>query len=536
MQRRATDLRNAATVASASQFDAEPLPGVGSETWRALWEAARRYSEAVAYPEHEHPHLHDGARCVLCQQVLVDDASSRLQRFQDYVSAETERDAREAERALTEARQRIVNFTPRPSAVAVAVEDVRTRDDKLARDVDDVLAALEERKRTLERGGTPVGQVDSVALATRTSHVAAELVAQAAAVDTETIAARMTTIRKERSELEGRQGVLLARASVMDEITRRREREVLESAKRLVDTTGITRQSSELTKSYVTAVVHDRFTRETDRLRLERIHLADVGGRKGSFLHRPALLAPRQAADISDVFSEGEQTALGLAGFITEAVLDESRSAIVLDDPVSSLDHIRRGHVARRLCELAQDRQVVVFTHDVSFVVDLSGSASDLGVALTCRAIERHGDGSIGNCRSEFPWSAKDVPQRLHYLETELARIRRERAAWNAETYEQNVALWAGSFSETLERVISVHIANALYDQSTGEVHPTRVSMLANFTPELDTEYQRLYKVESRWAKRHDKSVNRNYVPPEPDEMDEELKKLRTWFNTVKKL
>ena len=41
--------------------------------------------------------------------------------------------------------------------------------------------------------------------------------------------------------------------------------------------------------------------------------------------------------DIDHVLSEGEQTALGLAGLLTEVEYDESKSAVALDDPVSSL-------------------------------------------------------------------------------------------------------------------------------------------------------------------------------------------------------
>lgn len=44
--------------------------------------------------------------------------------------------------------------------------------------------------------------------------------------------------------------------------------------------------------------------------------------------------------------SEGEQTAFGLAGFFTEAVVDQSKSALIFDDPVTSLDHVRRDKVA----------------------------------------------------------------------------------------------------------------------------------------------------------------------------------------------
>ena len=41
----------------------------------------------------------------------------------------------------------------------------------------------------------------------------------------------------------------------------------------------------------------------------------------------------------------------------------------VFDDPVSSLDHRHRDRVAERLAEEGKTRQVVVFTHDMAFLL-----------------------------------------------------------------------------------------------------------------------------------------------------------------------
>jgi len=82
-----------------------------------------------------------------------------------------------------------------------------------------------------------------------------------------------------------------------------------------------------------------------------------------------------QRASLPRVLSEGEQTALGMAGFFTETHFEPSKSAVVLDDPVCSLDHVRRGYVAARLATLAKERQVIVFTHDIAFVADLRFAA-----------------------------------------------------------------------------------------------------------------------------------------------------------------
>ena len=59
---------------------------------------------------------------------------------------------------------------------------------------------------------------------------------------------------------------------------------------------------------------------------------------------------------------------VALAAFLAELATTNDKSTIVFDDPISSLDHMHREAVAKRLVDEAQHRQVVVFTHDIAFL------------------------------------------------------------------------------------------------------------------------------------------------------------------------
>lgn len=71
------------------------------------------------------------------------------------------------------------------------------------------------------------------------------------------------------------------------------------------------------------------------------------------------------------MLSEGEQKVLALADFLAEARLAGITAPVVFDDPVSSLDHRRVKEVAQRIARLADDNQVIVFTHDILFATTL---------------------------------------------------------------------------------------------------------------------------------------------------------------------
>ncbi|MFJ8582243.1 AAA family ATPase [Micromonospora sp. NPDC093277] len=80
------------------------------------------------------------------------------------------------------------------------------------------------------------------------------------------------------------------------------------------------------------------------------------------------------------VMSQGEMHALGLATFLPRGCAPESPFRfIVVDDPVQSMDPAKVDGLARVLAELAEQRQVVVFTHDTR-LPDALGRL-DLGAA-----------------------------------------------------------------------------------------------------------------------------------------------------------
>ncbi len=365
--------------------------------------------------------------------------------------------------------------------------------------------------------------------------LAKEISAEAATIDDAEFKARSEAVVGEKQDIEGRQLLAAGRASVEAEIKRLGEREGLLTAKKLVDTKGITRKSTELSEQYVTTEVRDRFVRESDRLLLERIQLKQTGGHKGRLRQRPALLGAQVSRPVHEVLSEGEKTALGLAGYFTEAHFDASRSALVLDDPVSSLDHIRREAVALRLAQLAGERQVVVFTHDLEFVVALSAAAAAEGVEFTERSIQRSGDKAPGICVDEHPWKAKDVGRRLGELEARLTEIERERSGWTQDEYELACSDWAGKLSEAWERLLHLEVAKPIFDLAKSEVHPRGLKVIAQITPEQNKQFQESYARASGWLRRHDKSPGKNTVAPEPTELRAELESIRTFHTSVKR-
>jgi energy-coupling factor transporter ATP-binding protein EcfA2 len=537
-RKKSSELRAAATIASSQSFDSEPVIGVGSETWRTLWDAARKFSEAVAYTDESFPYIGEDARCVLCHQELSPNAGDRLARFDAFMRDTTAQQATAAEADLARREKGLKALDPTPPHIAAELVELRGHDSNIAESVSTWLQTADSRKATLlaslvgnETTISPLGASVQQVL----HDLATDLQRKASLIDAAQFQLNLASVVKDKDRLDGRITLGKHRGDITAEINRLAEKEKLADAKRLVDTTGITRKSTELAEAHVTTVIRDRFIRESDRLCLERIELKKTGGQKGKLRHRPSLLGAKTMRPVEQVLSEGEQTALGLAGFFTEAHFDDSKSALVLDDPVTSLDHIRRPRVANRLAELAADRQVIVFTHDLTFVGDLAVAATKMQIGLTERGIERRGGKIPGVTTEKHPWKAKDVGRRLNELEQYLAMLKKERPNWTQDDYEKECAEWAGKLSETWERLINLEIVYPLVDPGTSHVQPKMFKVLARITETDNQEFQQSYERCSAWVRRHDKSQATNYVAPEPDELDKELAFVRGWFDRVKK-
>jgi hypothetical protein len=134
---KAKSARLAADTAARTGFASEPLPHVGEEVWRRLWEAARDYSVTAAYAGRPFPVTIplDGAGplCVLCQQPLSEESATRLQRFEAFVSDRFSRDARTAEAELAELVARLAKLAKEHSQLyAGRLSQITVRDPTLA--------------------------------------------------------------------------------------------------------------------------------------------------------------------------------------------------------------------------------------------------------------------------------------------------------------------------------------------------------------------------------------------------------------------
>jgi energy-coupling factor transporter ATP-binding protein EcfA2 len=526
---------SAARIARGEKLSGALLPGAGDAPWAALWEAARAYSH-IAYEDRAFPVV-DDALCVLCQQPIERSAAERLMGFEAFVRDTMQVEARAAQEAWDQECRRLDGVVVAEQQTTDLVADLQAESRDTAATVSTYLIKAEEVLGTLKRLARDQ-EVTSVTVFPASPSEA--LVAWIDAVRAREAELRSVAtgggdehaLTAERDDLEARKGLASKRDLVKAERDRLKQVDAISAAKRATTTNAISEKAADITNELLTDVLVDRFSRETDRLGLENVVLRTVGGRRGVLRYKTGFVGAQQEVALPEVLSEGEQTALGMAGLLAEVWTDESRSAVIFDDPVSSLDHERRDKVAERLVQLAKERQTIIFTHDVAFVLALKKYGVREGVSIAERSIERL-HAQPGHCSDQHKFSAKLVSERIDEMEGDLQLLQSEQSSMTTEEFRDQTGRWYKQLRKTWERAIEEVVVGEILTRDDLQVHPKMVRTLVLFTAEDNRELQFGYGRATEMSEAHDESAVINSPPPSPDDLAADLAALETWYRRI---
>jgi len=346
---------------------------------------------------------------------------------------------------------------------------------------------------------------------------------------------RLAELKAERDQLLARENLGLRRAEVVAEIARLKRMNALAACLRDVDTTAISRKSTELTKSRVTKTICDGFKAELEELALGylRVELVPTGSERGVMYHRVTLQGNKYAS-VQDVASEGEHRCIALAGFLAELATASHKSALVFDDPVSSLDHRWRESVARRLVAEATERQVIVFTHDLVFLLMLLEQAEKAKVVMTQAHLSRGPEGT-GFSYEGPPWLAMDVKNRISVMKNQWVQAEKLHRTEGPVIYEAVARDLYGRLRETWERAVEELLLNRAVVRLRRSIETQRLKKITDITTaDIETIEAAMTKC-STYLRGHDQAVAINQPVPAPAELQTDIKQLEDWVTQMRK-
>jgi energy-coupling factor transporter ATP-binding protein EcfA2 len=515
------------------------LQGTGTDAWTALWESARRFSQEQSYQDKPFPVVGDGARCVLCQQDLDHAAAHRLKQFEDFVASTVERELRQIRDTFTRQRKAFADLKTTTEAVDETLKEIRIEHEAAADAISSALASNEKRREAVLSALTEDKDLAACAALISASAGAEGLSAQ--------IDERIKTLRTsandqtrnsmtaEAQELRARKLLAAHQQTVLDDIERRKKFAAYGLCIDDTKTQAITAKSTAVTKTVVSQKLKKSFQDELANLsfRHVEVELKELGGADGVFYHK-LVLTRAPGVELPKVVSEGEQRCLSIAAFFAELSTADDPSGIVFDDPVSSLDFQWRNGVARRLVQESKTRQVIVFTHDVVFLLSLRQYAEELGVEPLDQHV-RHQSKGAGVCAEELPWVALPVKKKIGYLNNGWQAADKLSRDGHQDAYEKEAKYLYGLLREAWERALEEVLLGGVVERYRPGLQTQQIAQIADITAEDCKAVETAMAKCSAWLPGHDKAPAARAPVPAPTELKADIEALATWVAAIRK-
>jgi ABC-type cobalamin/Fe3+-siderophores transport system ATPase subunit len=528
LQKRKVARQAADTIVNETSFD-----GFGNETWKAMWEAARKYSEHNAYTDVEFPVVEQGAKCVLCEQELGEDAKLRLIKFESYVTGELESSATAAETALQDALKKLP-AKPKEQELVTALQAAQLDESEwltIFKAVWDEIEKVVNNERGQEREShtcydLPLGTfqaiqslVDSLKLEVEQHNKDAEEFDK-------------VTLTNQINELKSKKWASGYIQAIKDEIADLQKKNETGEWLKSVNTTVVSKEAGRVSEILVTDAFVARFNMELRLLGAFKVgvELVKTKTKLGRVHHRIQLhgLHPQHArSKAMSVLSEGEQRIVSLAAFLADVTSKPNSAPFIFDDPISSLDQIYEEHTAKRLIALSEERQVIVFTHRLSLLGQLIDKGDAYYRHIRC---EHWGSGEHG----DLPLFAKRPIKAVRDLKnTKLSAARKALEEHGYDNYYPLGKAICSDFRILLERIVEFDLLGDVISRHRRDVNTKgKLHKLTKITSEDCDLIEQLIGEFSCFE--HSQSDESPVEIPDPDRLEGHLESLLNWHEKFK--
>jgi energy-coupling factor transporter ATP-binding protein EcfA2 len=461
---------NQAYQIATSELDSiNTLEGFGTSPWRTLWESAKTFAHSSNMSDGQtFPSLASLEKCVLCQQELDETAKQRLIGFNQFVLNDVSTQLNSAG-SIIQQKQNIYNTLTVPpfenfAELEQLIPDFRNNYNQFC---DSITANKDLIIFYLQNGGEL-----NVNLQTITPSIA-NLIPN---IDTlisqnEGLLQNRNALLAELNELMAKEFLFANKVTILQYYDEYKFKSWIGTCQQQLNTRSISLKIGELMENQAVNLQHREFISHLNDFNPDlatKVLISKTRTSQGSTFQKCSLNGLSEA--INSILSEGEQKIIALSNFLAECTIDGRLNSIIFDDPVNSLDMDYRDLIAKKIIQLSQNRQIVVLTHDLSFLCLLI----DTHKAITTNdclviGIDKY-DGISGIVTDEIPYLAKNVQERID----SIRRILNEHntlALTDAHGRETKLDSARKRFRMLLERSVEEVLSNKTYERFSKNIH-----------------------------------------------------------------
>mgnify|MGYP001182460732 CR=1 FL=1 len=533
------DSKKALDELSQSMSTDGMISGTGNELWRVLYDAAKDFSEKVAYPDSTFPN--ETAKCVFCQQDLVPDAKMRLETFKRFAEGKIKKNFDDIVVKIDKAK---VFLEGHDSKI---IEAKKILDQNFTCLSEDNVKILKEKLDSLNSYRLAfidaIKKEDVKLLICDTSNDSKISIFEQVIVKTKATKEEikksinpeeLKKTKNEKSELDSLKIASSKKSDFVDYINYLKSLDQYNTMIKALDHTSISRKGSSIITNSLKDTFLKALTLELSKLGGEKIPLfIDSSTKDGKPTFQLSLkganMPPRSKIDL--ILSEGEQKIASLAGLLAELDTAKHQNGLILDDPVTSLDHQYRKNIAKRLVQEAKERQVVIFTHDIAFLFDLEFFAKELNVPTHLQNIRKDGKKS-GIIFNTNPWHAQNVKARIKTLSDDVDTLKSKNL--NGDDYNHEAGIIYGRIRETWERTVEEVLFNEVVTRFGQGIQTQRL----NGVTVDDADFSKISFEMSKCSKYmigHDKSLSLSDDRPKVDEIKTDISAISQFVKDINK-
>lgn len=534
--------KKALEESSNTAFSDLPIQGVGNNAWKILWESARKFYNESTQTE-SFPNVSDDSSCPLCLQDLEEQARERFAKFEDFVKNDIQKtfdEAKEKYDLAIESLNRLdFNFEEQTPISLELNELIENYSEKQV----EYLTLLSQQKEYivgLFNSMKTIENINTIEVDSSPKSLIQELINSLSELNeklkVQSIDEDLKPLVKELNQLIGVKKIYEHKPKLGREIYRQKKVALLNQCISKCNTRTITTLSNELTTRFVNQNLKQNFKEELSKLGFKNIKIeTETKGQRGKQYHYLRLDENNSNnVALKDILSEGEHRCISLATFLSELSISEHKSAIIFDDPVSSLDHKWRNKISKRITEEALERQVIVFTHDITFLLMIQEHSESLNCDLVIKSLTRKPK-ETGIVATNPPWDALSVGKRIGILKSAHQQLAKIEKTETEEVYKERAKDLYGKLRETWERFIEEVFLNGAIQRFGRAIQTKRLSKITDLTDEdynlVDTNMSKC----STYFTGHDTAGTLIEEMPDSDEFLADLKVLEDYKQEIEK-
>lgn len=518
------------------------LEGFGSNEWKNLWKSAKEYA-IIAYKDKIFPSTLDN-RCLLCQQNISKETKSNINKFEEYYKSDVVKKYESLKVCINEQKKEIEDVISNDLNIDLLEKDLTAYalDENLKKEIIDIYNKLYNRVQFMYEGVyNNDAKIPEICKLTDVENTFQKVLSE--------INTRLKLVEDFIKDYGGqikRKKQLLAEEWLVNNKENLCIKKII---LRLVEirskckTNSITTTKKNMSRILITDAYIKRFKQELKYIcPKENISVElEASGKKGTISHQIVLKGAIEKKKTEEILSEGEYRVVSIAAFLADLNSWYKNQVFVFDDPITSLDHRYEDNVARRIVELSKERQVIVFTHRLTFADSLSRNIKNLNIEM------KEGENSpvvfsyielkkkpLGNPIAFEKFGKFNLKSRLNtILNKSIPNLKKANIEFDYDQYALMLKGQCSEFRDLIEKGIETELLYDVVSRYGQNVSSQKIRYLKAINHEDIDLFDKMMTKYSYFD--HSYAAEKPVELPEIGELEEDVKELLNWLEKYKK-